>query len=215
MITNSVLSRGAAFLTGQHASSGQSATTQSTVYVVGEYFVSDVAPAATSDINYLGSPMEQIRNQVNAWLATLGAETRIQMEDATLLVAPRSLQITQDYFDSYEPVFRTVMLYRAQVGHWNGEGADVPTEAQKSAALLGLANLILALVPAPSPMFLEDGTIGAYWRRGQCYASIDFEVDGEHTWAGTDGKTFTSGTWKVPDGQIPPALMHELLSIGY
>lgn len=213
MISNSILSNGAAFLNAFPVAGSQSATTQSTVYVVGEYFVSATQPAAKSKVNYLVSPMEQIRTQVNDWLGSFGSQTRVETEDATLLVSPHA-HIPQKYFDSYEPVFRTVMLYRASVSHRNGKATDVPSEQQKNAALLGLANLILALLPAPSPMILEDGTIGAYWRRGQCYASIDFEVDGEHSWAGTDGTKFHSGTWKVP-GQLPPELISELQLIGY
>lgn len=213
MISNSVLSIGHAFLSAPPAAGSQSATTQSTMYVFGEYFVSSARPAAKSEVNYLISPMEQIRTQINDWLSSFGSHTRIETEDATLLLAPRA-HIPQEYFDSYEPVFRTVMLYRASVSHWNGEEPNVPSEEQKNAALLGLANLISALLPAPSPMILEDGTIGAYWRRGQCYASIDFEVDGEHSWAGTDGTKFHSGTWKVP-GQLPTELINELLLIGY
>ncbi|MBU0688444.1 MAG: hypothetical protein KJ850_08885 [Gammaproteobacteria bacterium] len=190
----------------------QSATTQSKVFFFGEYFVSVAKSAAKSEVDYWVSPMEQIRTQVNGWLGSLGSSTRIETEDATLLVAPRA-QIPQEYFDSYESVFRTVMLYQTRLGHWNGE-ADVPSEVQKNAALLGLANLILALMPVPSPMLLEDGTIGAYWRRGQHYASIDFEVDGEHSWAGTDGTKYLSGIWKVPGEQLPPALINELQLIG-
>ncbi|HRI91382.1 MAG TPA: hypothetical protein PLS93_06990 [Accumulibacter sp.] len=212
MIGNSVLSRGTTFLNALSAAGDRSATTQSTVYVVGEYFVSNTQPAARSQVDYLASPMEQIRTQVNAWLSGFGSQTRVETEDATFLVAPPS-RIPQEYFDSYEPFFRTVMLYRARVGHWNGEATDVPSEEQKNAALLGLANLILAHMPAPSPMLLQDGTIGAYWRRGKHYASIDFEVDGEHSWAGTDGTRYLSGTWRVPGEQLPPALVSELLSI--
>lgn len=212
MISTSGLSRGIAFVKGAPATDAQSLTTRSTVYVVGEYFVSAAQSAAHSEIDYLASPIQQIRTQVNAWLSSFGNETRVETEDATLLVAPRA-QIPHEYFDSYEPIFRTVMLYRARVGHWNSEAADVPSEEQKNAALLGLANLILALMPAPSPMLLEDGTIGVYWRRGQRYASIDFEVDGEHSWAGTDGTKYFSGTWKVCGEQLPPALVSELLSI--
>ncbi len=212
MIGSSVLSRGAASLNALSAVGHRSATTQSTVYVVSEYFVSAAQPAAKSQVDYFASPMEQIRTQVNAWLSGFGSQTRVETEDATFLVAPHG-QIPQEYFDSYESVFRTVMLYRARVCHWNGEAIDVPSEEQKNAALLGLANLILAHMPAPSPMLLEDGTIGAYWRRGKHYASIDFEVDGEHSWAGTDGTKYLSGTWKVPGEQLPSALVRELLSI--
>jgi hypothetical protein len=211
MINNSILSRGPAFLSTQPVTGGTSSTT-SAVYVVGEYFVSASQPAAKSEVDYLVSPMEQIRNQVNSWLSGFGSHTRVETEDATLLVAPRAL-IQQEFFDSYEPVFRTVMLYRARLSNWDGESNDVPSEEQRSAALLGIVNLISALVPAPSPMLLEDGTVGVYWRRGQCYASIDFEVDGEHCWAGTDGTSFRSGTWKAADDQLPPALYSELLSI--
>lgn len=213
MIGTSILSRAPVFLNALRAAGGQSATTRSTVYVVGEYFVSAAQPAAKSEVDYLVSPMEQIRTQINAWLGSFGSRTSIVTNDATLMVAP-PVPIPQEYFDSYEPVFRTVMFYRARVGNWNGEAIDVPSEEQKNAALLGLANLILALMPAPSPMLLEDGTIGAYWRRGKHYASIDFEVDGEHSWAGTDGTKYLSGTWKVPGEQLPAALISELLSIG-
>lgn len=193
---------------------GRSAATNSTVYFVGEYFVSAAQPAAQSKVDYLVSPMEQIRTKINAWLSRFGSQTRIETEDATLLVAPRA-QIPQEYFDSYEPVFRTVLLYRANAGHWNNSASDQPSEEQKNAALLGVANLILALIPAPSPMLLEDGTIGVYWRCGHRYASIDFEVDGEHSWAGTDGTKYFSGTWKVPGEQLPTVLTNELRSICY
>lgn len=213
MIINSILSRNLAFSNMMSITGGQSTATQSTVYVVSEYFVSEKKPNAKSDVDYLQSPVEQIRNQLNAWLSFFGSQTRVETEDATLLVPPPK-QIPQEHFDSYEPVFKTVMLYGARVSNWNSEASDSPSEVQKNAALLGLANLVLALVPAPSPMLLEDGTIGAFWRRGQCYASIDFEVDGEHSWAGTDGTKFHSGTWKVP-GQLPPELISELLSINH
>lgn len=211
---NSAPSSGSAFLNAMPADVRQMATTHSTVHFVGEYFVSDAHPAAKSDVDYLVSPVDQIRTQINDWLGRFGSQTRVETEDATLQIAPRT-QIPQEYFDSYESIFKTVALYRAGVGHWNGEATAGPSEEQKSAALLGLANLILALIPAPSPMCLEDGTIGAYWRRGQYYASIDFEVDGEHSWADTDGIEFHSGIWKVPGNQLPPALINKLLSIGY
>ena len=214
MISNSFLSRGSALFNAFPAVGGQSATTQSTVYGVNEYFVSTAQSTAKSEINYLITEVEQIRTQINAWLGGFGSQTRIEINDATLLVAP-AVHIPQEYFDSYEPVFRTVTRYRSHVSNWKGEATNVPSEEQKNAALLGLANLIFAHMPAPSPMLLEDGTIGAYWRRGKCYASIDFEVDGEHSWAGTDGTKYLSGTWKVPGEPLPHALVDELLSVTF
>ncbi|MDB6060522.1 MAG: hypothetical protein JWM78_625 [Verrucomicrobiaceae bacterium] len=214
MNSNSALPEGSAFLTTSLASPRQSTPTHSTAYVVGEYFISVAGPMAKSDIDYLVSPIAQICIQINAWLSRFGSQTVVETVDATLLVAPLG-QIPQEYFDSYESIFKAVEFYRTSVGHRTGMAADVPSKEQKNAALLGLANLILARMPAPSPMFLEDGTVGAYWRRGLCYASIDFEVDGEHSWAGTDGTNYISGTWKVPDEPLPPALISELLSISY
>ncbi|NNM68752.1 MAG: hypothetical protein HKM00_02070 [Gallionella sp.] len=203
MISNSFLSKNHAFLTALPAAGSPSATTQLTMCVstdYTDYFVPADLQAAISEINYLASPLEQIRTQVNDWLASFGTQTRLEAGDAHLVVAPPA-RIPQEYFDSYELVFRTVMLYRACVG----SAINVPSEEQMNAALLGLANLILTCMPAPSPMLLDDGTIGAYWRRGQHYASIDFEVDGEHTWAGTDGTKYLSGTWKVPGERLPHA----------
>ncbi len=65
MIGSSVLSRGATFLNALSAVGDRSVTTKSTVYIVGEYFVSAAKPAATSQVDYLASPMDQIRTQVN------------------------------------------------------------------------------------------------------------------------------------------------------
>jgi hypothetical protein len=211
---NSILSRGSALSNALPAVGGQLATTQSTVHGVSKYFVSTEQPTAKSEIDYLMTAVEQIHTQINAWLSGFNSQARIETNDATLRVAP-PIQIPQEYFDSYEPVFRTVTLYRSRASNWNVEATDVPSEEQKNAALLGLANLILAHMPAPSPMLLEDGTIGVYWRRGKCYASIDFEVDGEHSWAGTDGTKYLSGTWKVPGEPLPHALTTEFPSLTF
>jgi hypothetical protein len=188
------------------------ARSQTTMYVWGEYFVSTSEPAAKSDIDYLVSPIEQIRDQINQFFGSTGSQTQVQCDDATWVVAP-SARISDEYFDSYHPFFRTVQLYRARVGAEGDEESNVPTVSQMNAALLGLANLMVALAPAPSPMLLEDGTIGGYWRSGRCYVSIDFEVDGEHTWAGTDGVQFHSGTWQLPGNSMPQGLANELRAL--
>lgn len=191
---------------------GLSTGVQSTIYAVSEYFVCDSRPAAKSEIDYLVSTTEQIRSQLNAWLSSHGDRTRIECDDANWLIAPAA-QITKEFVDSYEPFVRAVMLYRSSLDQRHDEDTTVPTQIQTSAALLGMANLMAWLVPAPSPMILEDGTIGGYWRRGKRYVSIDFEIDGEHSWAGTDGEKFHSGTWRLPGDPLPLALVSELRSI--
>ena len=183
-----------------------------TVLVVGEYFVSASQPTAKSNVDYLPSPIQQIQSRLNEWLADLGSRTKLQCEDSTLVVAPAS-KISPEFFDRYEPFVKAIFIYQARLGAPGREDSVPPSEAQMNAAFLGLANLMAAFVPAPAPMLLEDGTIGGYWRRGRCYASIDFEVDGEHTWVGTDGQEFKSGTWKLPGQPVPPALVQELLAL--
>lgn len=188
---------------------------QATMHVTTEceYLATSASLAAKSDINYLVSPIEQIRDQINGWLSSIGKRTSVQCEDASWMVAPIP-RIPAGFFDSYEPFFRAIHLYQASVTALDdGDYSPPLSDLQITAALLGLANLMAALVPAPSPMFLEDGTIGGYWRRKQYYVSIDFEVDGEHNWVGTDGEVFHSGTWKLPGNPMPPALTNELHAI--
>ena len=186
---------------------------QATMHVTSEYFATSSNLAAKSDINYLVSPIEQIRDQMNEWFSRIGKKTCLQCEDTTWMVASNR-RIPAEFFDSYEPFFKTVHLYQSSVSVLdNSDYTTSPSDLQINAALLGLANLMAALVPAPSPMFLEDGTIGGYWRRKQYYVSIDFEVDGEHTWVGTDGVEFHSGTWKLPGNPMPPTLTNELRAI--
>ena len=117
-----------------------------------------------------------------------------------------------EIFESYKPFFTAVHHYQSSVGGvYDGvDDLKSPSDLQITAALLGMANLMAALVPAPSPMFLEDGTIGGYWRRNQYYVSIEFEVDGEHTWVGTNGEEFQSGMWKIPENQMPISLSQKL-----
>ena len=183
---------------------------QATMHVRSEYFTSSSSLAAKSDINYLVSPIEQISDQINNWFSSIGKKTFLQCEDTTLVVAPIH-QIPAEFFESYKPFFTAVHHYQSSViGVDDGDDLKSLSNLQITAALLGMANLMAALVPAPSPMFLEDGTIGGYWRRNQYYVSIDFEVDGEHTWVGTNGEEFQSGTWKLPGNQMPIALSKEL-----
>ncbi|MBK9441332.1 MAG: hypothetical protein IPN53_08450 [Comamonadaceae bacterium] len=216
MIINSALSSANSYSYGIPSTgllhSEHSSTGQTTVLVVGEYFVSASKPTAKSNIDYLQSPIQQIQSRLNEWLASLGSDTRLQCEDSALVMAPAS-KISPEFFEGYEPFFKTIFLYQARLGAPDMEDLTPPSEAQMNVAFLGLANLMAAFVPAPAPMLLEDGTIGGYWRHGRCYASIDFEVDGEHTWVETDGEEFKSGTWKLPGQPVPPALVQELFAL--
>lgn len=194
-------------LRGEQTSSGQA-----TALVVGEYFISSSQPTAESNVSYLLSPIHEITNLLNGWLAELGNQTQLQCEDSLLYVAP-PVKISPEFFEGYRPFFRTIVLYQASLGAPDGDDLTRPSDEQMNAAYLGLANLMAAFAPAPSPMLLEDGTIGGFWRQGRRYASIDFEVDGEHTWVETDGEKIKSGTWTLPGQPVPSALLQELLAL--
>lgn len=184
---------------------------QATMHVRSEYFTTSSSLAAKSDINYLVSPIEQIRDQINKWFSSIGKKTYLQCEDTTWVVVAPAPQIPAEFFESYKPFFTAIHHYQASVsGIDDSDDSKFPSDLQITAALLGMANLMAALVPGPSPMFLDDGTIGGYWRREQYYVSIDFEVDGEYTWVGTNGEEFLSGTWKLPGNPMPSALTNEL-----
>ncbi|WP_333907130.1 hypothetical protein [Delftia acidovorans] len=182
------------------------------VYVIGEYFSSHSEPTAKSNIDYLESPIEQIQNVLNQWFEELGNTVRMKCDESFISMAPVK-RIPSKYFNTYKPFFHTIYLYQARLGLPDPENSEPPSDSQMNAAYLGLANLMAALAPAPTPMLLEDGTIGGYWRRGSIYASIDFEVDGEHTWVGSDGQNFNSGTWKLPGQPLPAALAKDLLAL--
>ncbi|MBJ9687821.1 hypothetical protein I5589_12080 [Burkholderia vietnamiensis] len=188
-----------------------SSATHGTALVVGEYFVSSSQPTAESNVDYLRSPFAEIRDQLNNWFSEFGSKTQLQCVESELFVAP-SYTISPQFISGYEPFFRTIILYHAQLHAVDGEGSR-PSDAQMNAAFLGLANLIAALVPPPAPMLLEDGTVGGYWRHGRSYASIDFEIDGEHTWVETDGKEINSGVWKLPGQSVPSQLLQNILAL--
>ena len=59
-------------------------------------------------------------------------------------------------------------------------------------------------MPAPKVMLLDEGTLGAFWRSGNNYASIDFDVDGIYPWAAAKDTDVVSGNWH--DETLPQAL---------
>jgi hypothetical protein len=97
-----------------------------------------------------------------------------------------------------------VALKRFQIAPYNlaEQDCQAPSPEQISAALTALAAFLREGRTAPSPMLLPDGTIGGSWRRGQDYASIDFDIDGQFPWATTNGETFASGVW-TPGEDLP------------
>jgi hypothetical protein len=111
--------------------------------------------------------------------------------------------------EEYRNFFRAIDRYQACVAGWNSEHSVAPSASQIESAAMGVVSLMVGGAPAPNAMLLDDGTIGAYWRSGQSYASIDFEPDGEHLWAGTDGQRYWSGIWKS-SSELPEVMKSEL-----
>jgi hypothetical protein len=82
---------------------------------------------------------------------------------------------------------------------WNGIESRGPSRESVMVAMHSCWHLVQAGVETPTPKMLSDGTLGVFWARGNSYAAIDFEEDGEHVWTVTDGKNFTSGTWQITE----------------
>lgn len=116
--------------------------------------------------------------------------------------------------ESYFRFFDIIEEYGELEDGWNDEESQAPDEKKTLEAQLGLLKLLLSSLPAPYPMILSEGTIGAYWRKGNKYLSVDFDDDGVYPWAGTDGEDFQSGTWVRSEEKVPKLLASALLKHG-
>ncbi len=168
------------------------------------------APAAESSVDYrvdvVATVFHQIRDQ---WRSSLAHDA-----DSRFVAPYYNVHAILDErrMEGYRNFFKAMDRYQVCTAGWNSEHSVAPSADQIENAAIGVANLILAGAQPPSPMLLDDGTIGAFWRSGQKYMSIDFETDGQHPWAGTDGEQYWAGVWE-PSSELPPALDCELKSI--
>jgi hypothetical protein len=106
--------------------------------------------------------------------------------------------------NAYEAQFDTIERLCAAPANWADSPAVAPDADQVNAAQRGLFMLLLENIPAPNVMLHNDGTLGAYWRHGDTYASIDFDADGDYPWSAAVGLDVVSGIWS--DGPIPKEL---------
>lgn len=168
------------------------------------------APSAESDIDYSLDIVTEFKNKLDGL-----CRAQLSKDQKSRFVSPAvNMHQILGYQDieEYQKFFKTIDRYKICSSGWNNAHSVAPSEQHIQSALLGAAHLILAGTQAPNAMLLDDGTIGAYWRKGKKYASIDFEVDGEHSWAGTDGERYWAGVWN-PKENIPRDLMLELKSV--
>ncbi len=102
---------------------------------------------------------------------------------------------------AYEAQFEAIDRLGLVPKNWSLDPAATPKAEQTLAARSGLIRLYLAGIPAPKMMVQEDGTVGAYWRRGDNYASVDFDADGMYSWCAAKGSDVVAGAWS--DGPLP------------
>ena len=106
--------------------------------------------------------------------------------------------------DAYAAQLNAIEHLRAKPANWSANPVSAPDAARTDAAQRGLIMLLLAGVPAPTVMLLNDGTVAAFWRRDGTYASMDFDADGEFPCSAANGVAITSGTWT--GGTLPVQL---------
>lgn len=167
-------------------------------------------PAAESEIDYRSDVVTEFKQKIREVFRELLAR-----DQKARFVSPAVNMyeiLGSQKIEEYRKFFNSVDQYQLCSAGWNSVHSVVPSEEQIRSAFLGAANLILAGAQAPNAMLLDNGTIGAYWRSGKKYASIDFELDGEHSWAGTDGESYWVGVWN-PTNKFPEKLKTELRSI--
>lgn len=114
------------------------------------------------------------------------------------------------HIDAYAAQFSAIERLRAKPANWSAAPVTAPDSARTDAAQRGLIMLLLAGVPAPTLMLLNDGTVAAFWRRAEAYASMDFDADGEFAWSAANRGNVTSGTWT---GGALPAPLHAVIDV--
>lgn len=167
-------------------------------------------PAAASWVDYRSDLVAAVSNQIREVIVDFLSRNNAS-KSLSPLINVHSILDGQK-LEEYRKFFRALDRYHACGRGWHGEYSTAPSAEQLESATKAVASLIVAGAPAPSAMLLDDGTIGAYWRNGETYASIDFDTDGEHPWAGTDGERYWSGVWE-PLSTLPERLSAELKSI--
>ncbi|MFB9241427.1 hypothetical protein IV454_07485 [Massilia antarctica] len=111
--------------------------------------------------------------------------------------------------DAYADQLNEIEHLRARPANWSTAPVAAPDTARTNAAQRGLIMLLLAGIPAPTLMLLNDGTVAAFWRHADAYASMDFDADGEFAWSAANAGKVTSGTWT---GGVLPAPLHEIIA---
>lgn len=166
------------------------------------------APAAESSIDYRQDVVTTVKQKIREAFRGFLAK-----DQGSRFVSPlfnvHSI-LDEQKLEGYRKFFETVDRYRACGAGWSRPNSVAPSPSQVESAAIAAANLILAGFEPPSPMMLDDGTIGAFWRDGECYLSIDFEPDGEHPWAGTNGDAYWVGVWNAANELPPNPLRKEL-----
>lgn len=112
------------------------------------------------------------------------------------------------HVDAYAAQLNAIEHMRAKPANWSAAPVAAPDAARTDAAQRGLIMLLLAGVPAPTLMLLNDGTVAAFWRRADAYASMDFDADGEFAWSAANAAGIASGTWT---GGALPAPLHDMI----
>jgi hypothetical protein len=112
----------------------------------------------------------------------------------------------------YQKFKEGVEYYSTLKDNWDDEGAIAPTPKHIEMSLLGISKFYNYDIEEPSPMFLADGVIGAYWGNfNPFHVSIDFHADGDFTWGMIVGDKVSSGTWNV--NQPVPEVLINILSL--
>lgn len=129
------------------------------------------------------------------------------------LLGTLNLFIPQDSLEGYESLIKTFGKYYRSPDSWRDiDVAEVSAESLKKAVFVS-SLLMLARIRAPHPMIHSDGTIGVFWRRGDWYASLDFDEGGEHVWGATDGEQTWTGILRAepPRIELPEQFLKAVL----
>lgn len=153
---------------------------------VGHDYRSGLIPALVSQLQrcFSLSALDRVADQRLARFVGLGFADPISLSSRAA-----------DYATQLEAIERL----KVAPGNWSMAEAMAPSDQQALVSQDALIAMMLAALPAPRMMLLAGGTLGAFWRRDDIYASIDFDEDGEFPWTLVAGETIQSGIWSIAD----------------
>jgi hypothetical protein len=160
------------------------------------YFLISRQAGSNPSKDYRGGVVHDLKNTFRKYAqqdsTKVGLNSSFAQLVSLVIGEPLSVSSKSTYLDAQLAI---IEHFKSAPSNWSTAEAEAPSDEQVRVAKLALITIMINSIPVPKVMLLDGGTIGAYWRRDDQYASIDFDQDGEYPWTFANGLTLRSGIW--------------------